>query len=125
MDSNAEISQRATVPVGQAVSAGALVFDEKGRIISCSDTAAKIFGGRVADLESSTIWHLISGGAHNKTPAGVKKHYLANLTASRGWHRFCAFNRDGGEFPLEFSMLKIDSGMESLFLLNFRRTNLA
>lgn len=125
MRDQAETSHRTTAPCGQPASAGVLVCDSKGTIVSCSDTAAQVFGGTVTDLEGSTIWYLISGGAPNKTPPGFKKDYLAKLSANRGWHRFHAINHKGGEFPVEFSMLKIDSANERLFLLNLRHANVA
>ncbi len=120
-----EFSQMKMGPCRQTASAGVVVCDGTGKIVSCSDSAAQVFGGQAIDLEGSTIWHLISGGKIHKTSPGVKKTYLNKLTANRGWHRFHAIDQEGSQIPVEFSLLKVDSANERLFLMNLRHAKVA
>lgn len=104
---------------------GALVCDGRGLIVSCSDFAARIFGGAVDDIEGRTIWSLISGFLPNGTSPGFRARYMAHLSGYRGWRLFHATDHAGRRFPLELSMLKIESYSENLFLLNVRQSLLA
>ena len=120
-----DFPRKTMTPCRQTASAGVVVCDGTGKIVSCSDSAAQVFGGQVNDLEGSTIWHLISGGKIHKTSPGVKKTYLNKLTANRGWHRFHAIDQEGSQIPVEFSLLKVDSANERLFLMNLRHAKVA
>lgn len=120
-----EFSRRKATQCHQPASAGVLVCDGTGKIVSCSDSAAKVFGAQPIDLEGSTIWHLFSGGKIHKASTGLKKNYLNNLTASCGWHRFHTIDQEGSQIAVEFSLLKVDSANEPLFLLNLRHANVA
>ena len=117
--------RKTMAPCRQTASAGVVVCDGTGKIVSCSDSAAQVFGGQAIDLEGSTIWHLISGGEIHKISSGSKKNYLNKLTANRGWHRFHTINLEGSQIPVEFSLLKVDSANEQLFLMNLRHANVA
>ncbi len=107
-----DFPRKTMTPCGQTASAGVVVCDGTGKIVSCSDSAAQVFGGQANDLEGSTIWHLISGGKIHKISPGFKKNYLNKLTANRGWHRFQMIDQEGSPIPVEFSLLKVDSANE-------------
>ena len=132
--SNLEYSSSKAIPMGalgelghslQQGHSGALVCDGRGLIVSCSDFAARLFGGGVEDLEGRAIWSLISGFLPNGTSPGFRARYLAHLSAYRGWRLFHATDHAGRRFPLELSMLKVASYSENLFLLNVRHSLLA
>ena len=65
--------QKTMTPGGQTASAGVVVCDGTGKIVSCSDSVAQVFGGQVNDLEGSTIWHLISGGGNPQDFIGFQE----------------------------------------------------
>ena len=71
MRADEDFPRKTITPCRQTASAGVVVCDGTGKIVSCSDSAAQVFGGQAIDLEGSTIWHLISGGKIRKTSQGV------------------------------------------------------
>ena len=60
-----------------------------------------------------------------KTITPCRQTYLNKLTANRSWHRFHAIDQEGSQIPVEFSLLKVDSANERLFLMNLRHAKVA
>lgn len=82
MRADEDFPRKIITPCRQTASAGVVVCDGTGKIVSCSDSAAQVFGGQAIDQEGSQI-------------------------------------------PVEFSLLKVDSANERLFLMNLRHAKVA
>lgn len=103
---------------------GLWVCDISGMIISCSDGAARIFDGNIADLEGRTIWSLILDVASDSTPPSYRARHMAYLARDGVWHRFLARDMAGWQFAVELSVTTIGLNESTGFLVHLRQVAL-
>jgi hypothetical protein len=74
---------------------GSMVLDSSGLVFKCSDSAARMLGGRVADVEGSPIWSLIADLMPSDTSPSFNARFLAHLSSTGCWREFQAIDIAG------------------------------
>ena len=117
---SAENAVRAAVAREQRADFGTLVLDGRGIVVSCSDSAMRMFGDDLCDLEGSTIWSLLTSIAPSDTSPSFNARYMGFLSKSPDWHRVQAIDVYDHDFPVEILLAKMTVENDDLFLLIMR-----
>jgi len=103
---------------------GVLVCDNCGRVILCGEDAAKLFCGRAADLELTSISDLLLEVSNTDMPVNRDRRSLAHLSTLAGKQYFNGVSMNGMVFPVTATIREILVDQIPLYLVRlFHATN--
>lgn len=122
---SAEDSQHSPMKLRSADAYATLMLDRSCRILSCGDSATKVFGLSQLLLMGRPISEFIPGILSAGRSPSFGARYLAHLCAEGKWRTVAAKDAMGRQFKLELHLSKMVAGGREIFLLTMRRFDAA